>query len=200
MTRRITALFLVLAVLASLALQFWLNGAKPGLEPWGIRTWDLLRYFTILTCSLVAVLMASEASGRPVTGNWHATAVLNILMVMVIFQIVLAPPEPPKGLDWWPDFGFHVAVPILTFLWWLVWGPKPLRLADLPRWLLWPVAFCIYALIRGGIEGKYPYFFLDIGQFGAGQVALNIAGLVLVFATGGLVIWAIARFLPRSAV
>ena len=71
MTRRITALFLVLAVLASLALQFWLNGAKPGLEPWGIRAWDLLRYFTILTCSLVAVLMASEASGRPVTGNWQ---------------------------------------------------------------------------------------------------------------------------------
>lgn len=200
MTRRLAALLIALCVLAALGLQFHLNGATPGLEPWGTRAWDLLRYFTILTCGLVAALMTAEAAGRAVPADWHATAVLNILMVMLVFQILLAPPEPLAGLAWWPDFGFHLAVPILTLLWWLVWGPVPLRLAALPLWLLWPVAYCAYALIRGGAEGRYPYFFLDIGRFGAGQVALNIAGLVLGFATAGLLLWAVARILPRSAV
>lgn len=197
--RRSFALVLCLIALAALFGQFLLNGAKPGLEPWGIRVWDLLRYFTILTCLLIAILMASEASGRRVGGNWHATALLNILMVGVIFQILLAPPEPLKGIDWWPDFAFHAAIPVLTAIWWATWAPKPLALRSLPLWLLWPVGYCAYALIRGAIGGQYPYFFLDLAQFGAAQVALNIVGLVGVFSVTGTLIWLVARFLRPSA-
>ncbi len=198
--RRLSALALAVTVLAALGLQFWLNGATPGLEAWPVRAWDLMRYFTILTCGLVAVLMLREALGHPVTATWQATALLSVIMVGVIFQILLAPPAPPQGLAWWPDFAFHAAIPVLTGVWWAVWGQKPLTLSALPRWLLWPIAYCAYALIRGGVEGRYPYFFLDIGQFGAAQVALNVAGLVLVFAAAGLAIWTAARLLPRSAV
>lgn len=60
------------------------------------------------------------------------------------------------------------------------------------------MAYCLYALVRGAFEGRYPYFFLDIGQFGALRVAVNIAGLVAVFALTGLAIWTTARLLPRS--
>jgi hypothetical protein len=165
-----------------------------------VRVWDLLRYFTILTCGLVGVLMAREAMGRQVAGNWHAAATLSIVMVGIIFQILLAPPESTKGIAWWPDFAFHAAVPVLTAVWWALWAPKPLALAAPPYWLLWPVAYCFYALIRGAVEGGYPYFFLDIGQFGAAQIAINIVGLVLVFALCGLVIWFASRLLLRSTV
>lgn len=89
-------------------------------------------------------------------------------------------------------------MPVLTALWWLLWGPRPLALSHLPLWLGWPVAYCLYALVRGAFEGRYPYFFLDIGQFGALRVAVNIAGLVAVFALTGLAIWTTARLLPRS--
>lgn len=197
--KRSIALFIALAVVAALTLQFVLNGAKPGLEPWGARTWDLMRYFTILTCGLVGIVMLREASGRPVGRNLHATIALNIAMVGVIYQILLAPPEPLVGIDWWPDFGFHVAIPLLTVLWWGAFGPKPLTLSALPLWLLWPTAYCGYALVRGGIEGKYPYFFFDVAQFGAVQVAINVAGLVTVFAGAGLLVWLAGRLLPRSA-
>jgi hypothetical protein len=198
--RHVSALAIAVIVFAALGVQFWLNGATPGLEPWSVRVWDLLRYFTILTCGLVALLMLAEAFGRPVSAHWQATALLSIIMVGVIFQIILAPPQPPQGLAWWPDFAFHAAVPVLVTLWWTVWGQRPLTLSALPRWLLWPVAYCAYALVRGLGEGRYPYFFLDIGQFGAAQVALNIAGLVMVFALAGLLIWIAARLLPKSAV
>jgi hypothetical protein len=46
--RRLSALALALIVVASIGLQFWLNGFKPELAPWATRAWDLLRYFTIL--------------------------------------------------------------------------------------------------------------------------------------------------------
>jgi hypothetical protein len=198
--RQISALLLVLAVVASVGLQFALNGAKPELLNWGTRAWDLLRYFTILTCGLVGVLMAAEATGRRVGGNWHATAVLNIVMVGVIFQLLLAPEVPPQGIDWWPDFGFHAAIPVLTALWWAIWAPKPLALRNLPLWLSWPVAYCAYALVRGAVKARYPYFFLDVSGFGAAQVAMNIVGLVAVFALAGLIVWLLSRWLGRSAV
>ncbi|OYW53064.1 MAG: hypothetical protein B7Z31_12185 [Rhodobacterales bacterium 12-65-15] len=198
--KRLSALTIALTVIASRGLQFALNGAKPGLAPWGARTWDLLQFFTILTCGLVAAVMMREAAGKPVSRNWHATIVVNIAMVGVIYQVLLAPPEPLAGLDWWPDFGFHVVIPVLTVLWWGAFGPKPLALSALPLWLIWPTAYCGYALIRGGIEGSYPYFFLDVAKLGALQVAINVAGLVTVFAGAGLVVWLTARLLPRSAV
>lgn len=198
--RRLSALGLVLIVVLSIGTQFVLNGAKPGLEPWGTRVWDLMRFFTILTCTLVAGVMLAEGLGHRVGRNLQATAVNSILMVGVIYQVLLAPEVPLQGLAWWPDFGFHVAIPVLTALWWGIWGPRPLALAALPIWLLWPLAYCGYILARGAVEGRYPYFFIDVAQFGAVQVATNIAGLVLVFALSGFCVWLAARLLPRSAV
>jgi hypothetical protein len=198
--RRLFAALIALVVLAALGLQFVLSGRTPGLEPWGLRLWDLARYFTILTCVFVGLVMLREASGRKAGPDIHATAVTSIVLVGVIFQILLAPPEPKEGADWWTDFAFHAGIPVLTLLWWLVFGPKPLHLRRLPYWLIWPVAYCAYALVRGGFEGRYPYFFVDVARFGAGPVALNIVGLVALWALTGCLFWLAARWLARSAV
>ena len=59
--------------------------------------------------------------------------------------------------------------------------------SDLPHWLIWPCLYCLYALTRGQISGRYPYPFLDVAALGWPMVALNIAGLVMVFAMLGLI-------------
>lgn len=183
--RRLSAFAIGTMALIALGMQFWLNGDTPGMEPWGARAWDMLRYFTILTNGLVAVVMLREAAERPVGPHWHATAALNITMVGIIYQILLAPPEPLVGLDWWPDALFHAFVPAAALGWWLALAPKSTRFADLPRWLAWPLAYCLYILVRAEFDGKYPYFFLDIPRFGVAIVARNIVGLVAVFAVFG---------------
>lgn len=94
---------------------------------------------TILTCGPVAVVTACEAPEQPTSGDPQATAVLNITMVMLTFQIVRTPPEPPRGLAWWPDFGSELAIPHLTLLWRPPWWARPLRLAHLPLRLRWPI-------------------------------------------------------------
>lgn len=193
---RLSALLLLLIVLATLGTQFALNGARPGLEPWAARLWFMIRHFTILTCGLVGVLMACEAFGRKVGANWHASATISIILVGVIYQLFLAPPEPLTGIEWWSDFGRHAAIPVLTVVWWVGWAPKPLALKSLPLWLLWPVAYCVYALIRGVVSGQYAYFFIDVDLLGAAQVALNIVAMVTAFSLVGLLAWVAARILP----
>jgi hypothetical protein len=192
--KRLSAAAIAFFAFLALVLQFYLNGEKPGLENWALRGWDLMRYFTILTNSLVMILMAREAAGQPAGKNWLATAALNMTMVGIIFQLLLAPPVPLQGLAWLPDFLFHAAVPLTMLVWWALWAPKNTGFPDLPRWLLWPVAYCLYILIRAAFDGNYVYFFLDIKTFGTPAIALNILGLVLVFAAfGALMVFAAKR-------
>lgn len=191
--RRTFSLLIALAALAGVLGQFALNGRTPGLEPWGPRAWDLMRYFTILTNAMVAALLLAEATGRRASVQWLTTAALNIAMVGIIYQTLLAPEVPLKGWNWLTDFLMHAAVPSGMVLWWLAYGPRRLRLAQVPLWLIWPFVYCLYALARGAVEGRYPYFFLDIGRFGTAQIALNITGLVGVFAIAGLIFWALSQ-------
>lgn len=195
--KRWTALAIALMAFTALGMQFYLNGAKPGLEPWGMRAWDLMRYFTILTVTLVGVLMLREGVLRPVGPHWHGLAALNISMVGIIFQILLAPPEPVQGIGWWPDALFHAFVPAATLVWWLAFAPKTHRFADIGRWLVWPVAYCVYVLIRAQFDGNFVYFFLDIPSFGVAVIARNIVGLVLVFALFAALMVGAGRLIRR---
>ena len=195
--KRPLALIIAFAAIASILGQFYLSGSKPGLEPWGPRLWDMARYFTILTNALVAGVLLSEGFGHRAGPGWHMTGVINITMVCLIYQTLLAPPDPLQGLNWWTDFGFHLGVPVATLLWWMSFGPRDEPLRRMPLWLIWPVAYCLYALIRGGMTGSYPYFFLDVARFGALRIGLNIVGLVIVFGLAGAVIWGLGRLTRR---
>lgn len=190
---RFCSLCLFLIVTCALIGQFILNGAIPELQNWALRAWGLTRYFTILTNALVAVLMARHALGRPDHADWHMTATLGIVMVGVVYQTLLVPAVPLTGALWATDFAFHAAVPVLALLWWLAFAPKPETLATLPKWLIWPAVYCLYALIRGAFDGRYPYFFLDAAQFGLIRILLNCLGFLAVFSLAGVALWALGR-------
>lgn len=196
--KRATAGVIGFAALAAIVVQFALNGARPGLEPWGARVWDLMRYFTILTNGLVAGVLLRQAAGRAAGPVWQGTAALNIAMVGAVYQALLRPAVPATGAAWWTDLVFHAAVPLAMPVWWLLWGDRPAGWSGVLAWLPWPIAYCACALVRGGLEGDYPYFFLDVGRFGAARIALNIAGLAAVFALAGLALLAAARGLDAA--
>lgn len=195
--RRVFAGMIAAAAIFALGVQFYLNGLKPDLDSYGARVWDMMRYFTILTNALVAVLMFRIARGAGVRRRWLGLAALNIAMVGIIYQILLAPPEPFTGINWWSDFLFHAGVPLEMLLWWMTYAAPRAQWGDLPWWLGWPFAYCVYILIRAGIDGRYPYFFIDVAQFGYGQVALNVIGLVSVFAAAGALMIGLGRAITR---
>lgn len=159
--------------------------------------WAMLRFFTILTNLLVAIVFARIALGRALPAGPLAGVLLAILVVGLVYHGLLAPPEPLPGLSFWTDLGFHTLVPIGVALWWLLWGGRGLRLTQVPYWLIWPSAYSAYALVRGQFDGIYPYFFLDIGTQGVGGVALYGLGLLVGFALLGAVIVGVSRVVPR---
>jgi len=163
------------------------------------RVWYMARYFTILTNLLIAGLFLAVALGRRPGPDAMASGVVAIVMVGLVYHLLLAPAEPHRGLQWWTDFGYHTLTPVGCVLWWLAWGGNGLRLRRLPLWLAWPLGYCLYAMARGAVEGRYPYFFLNLDRLGAAGVAGWIATLMAAFAVAGTSVWLIARLSGRDA-
>ena len=191
------AAVVALTAVAALALQYQVAtgaGTRPTDAPvW----WWLAGYFTILTNLGVAGLMTATAFGHTPSPRMQGGLVLSIVMVGLVYHAILARLWSPRGLAWWADQGLHTAVPLVMLTWWLGCGDRRITLRDLPFWLIWPAFYAAYALVRGALTGFWPYPFLDAAQLGWLQVAVNVAGMVLAFATLGLGLIALARVSVR---
>ena len=190
--RNLSAVVALLA-LTSLALQFTVSNARPGMGDPLATLWSLARYFTILTNALVVLYFGAYALRRRPSDRAMAGIVLAIGLVGVVYHLLLAPEAPLSGLDFWADFGLHTLVPLTAVGWWLGWGGKALHLRDLPYWVIWPLAYCAYALVRGAMDGRYPYFFLDVSQYDLAFVASYVAAISGGFLLAGLAMLILAR-------
>ena len=73
-------------------------------------------------------------------------------------------------------------------------------LSDAPiGWSAYPVAYLLYALVRGQAEHKYPYPFLDVGKIGWTQTALNVGGIALGFILAGFALVWFDRWRPLGS-
>lgn len=193
MASRVLAFLIGVLGLAALRAQY--DALPPPLSdaalPW--QLWGMAGYFTVLTNLLVTAHMLAVARGWRIGASRSAGLLVSIVMVGIVYHALLARLWAPTGLAWWADQGLHTAMPLATLLWWLVFAPKAVTLRDLPYWLIWPAAYCVYALIRGHLTGFWPYPFLNIDQLGLIAVTLNIAGMMAAFAALGLLVVFYAR-------
>lgn len=164
-------------------------------------------FFTILTNLLVAVslsfllLSPRSVAGRFFTKPSVITAVaLYIFIVGVVYNIILRSVWHPTGLQKLVDELLHVAVPVLFLIYWFLFAPKSsLQWIHAFRWLIFPAVYLVYAMVRGGIEGFYPYPFLDANTLTFGRVFMNCVGLLFVFIICGLLFVAISKWMqPQS--
>ncbi len=108
---------------------------------------------------------------------------LSIAVVGIIYSLVLRALWAPTGWQKLVDALLHDVIPVLA-----VAHMGDLRSArvigwrDLPLWLAWPTAFLVVALVRGAIDGWYPYPFLDVGQLGYAMVLRNALAITALFA------------------
>lgn len=190
---------LALVAWGALALQVQVALPLNG-DHLGTTLWRMAGYFTVLTNLLVALHFSAVAGGWRVPGRRVAGMVLWIGLVGAVYHAVLARLWAPQGLAWWADQGLHTVVPVLAGLWWLAFCPRwQPRAADVAGWVLWPMVYAGYAVVRGTLTGFWPYPFLDPGLHGALGVALNIAGLALAFALAGALVAAFDHWRFRQA-
>ncbi|MEQ9507029.1 MAG: Pr6Pr family membrane protein [Hyphomonas sp.] len=198
--------FRVLTALAAwtgLGIQLWLllSDSDFGSPVWAI--WRFLAYFTILTNVLVAVtasasaIAPASALGRFVaTAQARAAVLLYIAVVAIVYHLVLAETWEPMGLQLTADQLLHTAIPALVALGWVFFDNKRgLSFSALPAMLVFPVGYALYALVRGGFDGFYPYPFIDVSEIGYARVLMNVAGLAGAFLAGGVVVIALGRML-----
>jgi hypothetical protein len=174
-----------------LGIQFYVTQTHPNLQNISPveRTVRYLEYFTILT-NLIVALTTTVSLIAPVTwlGRFSAkpsvrTAVaVYIAFVGLVYNIVLQGLNEFSGLALVADVLTHDLVPILYVIFWLTeTGKSELNLKMPFAWAIYPLAYALFAVARGGSTGRYPYPFLDAGRLGLGQVFLNSVGLAIAF-------------------
>lgn len=146
------------------------------------RVLRLVSYLTIWSNALVAWTTLSLALGRDRdTRAWRALrndAVLICLGGGIVHFFFLRPILDLHGNDALADHLLHQVVPLLALVGWLVFGPRErIAWSDLLAFLVLPVVWFGYTLVRGAFVGWYPYPFADVDQHGYAVVLLNGVGV-----------------------
>jgi len=196
MPRLIAGLIAIVGWLG-LAIQFGASLSLIGSV--GETIWILLRFFTIITNLIVAVTMTAIALDRRVSPFLLAGVTLAIGLVGAVYATLLHGLVQLEGGALLADRLLHYVVPTITVLYWLAIAPKyGLRWHHPLVWSLYPLAYFGYALVRGSIEGIYPYPFMDLGKLGPAQTVLNASGLAAAFVVAGLAMVAFSRLVGRN--
>jgi hypothetical protein len=116
--------------------------------------------------------------------------VFAVLLSGIVGAVLTAAP--------WDNIVLHYIIPIAMAIDWII-DPPVRRIAYKKAilWLLFPLTYLVYSLVRGSIVGWYPYPFLNPANGGYGQVAVTSVAILI----GGLVmIYLVSRIGSRATV
>ncbi len=159
-------------------------------------------YFTILTNILVALALSvplvapASAPGRFFARPSVATAIAAaITIVGLAYFFLLRHVWDPQGWHLVADVALHYVDPVLFLAyWWLAVSKSGLSWTDIPKWMLYPVGYFVYVLIRGGLTGLYPYYFIDVSALGYGPALVNALGMLVGFVVVAALLVVTTRF------
>ncbi len=115
-----------------------------------------------------------------------------------MYSLVLRQLWDPEGLQKVADLFLHDAVPLFYLVFWATSVPKYTLRWQHAAWLLtYPLAYLLWALLRGSSTGIYPYPFLDLRALGPGRVLVNVLILMCVFLILGVARVAVGRWRAR---
>ncbi|MCW5874129.1 MAG: Pr6Pr family membrane protein [Anaerolineales bacterium] len=173
-------IILGVATIAALIRQFNLgSGGSPA---------NFFSYFTNLTNILLVFVYLSGAwtliqYRKPTVKQemLRGGSVVFILVVGLVYEVMLR--SSIESLYSWSNLVVHYINPVMALVDWLVYPPQD----KLPKntwlyWLIYPLAYLFYTLLRGPLANWYPYGFLNpIEQGGYGGVALYSVGITILF-------------------
>jgi MFS family permease len=158
-------------------------------------------YFTVLTNTLVATVLTCELTSRESAARrwflqpWVSSGIaVSIAVVGLVYNGLLRHLWHPEGWQWLADELLHDVMPLLFLAWWWLCVPKgTLRLRHIALWVIYPLVYFAYALLRGHLLAVYAYPFIDVDKLGYPQVFLNASGLLAGFVVIALLVIALDR-------
>ncbi len=193
------AVLLGMAGLIIMAIRPWTAWSAERLPDY--YGWNLFSYFTVesnLIAAVVFVLAAIAIIRQKPFGDWfrylRGGAVLYMLVTGIVYALLLQnnpDANPSLGFSW-DNFVLHQLGPIFIIAWWLLWpSAKAISSREAWWWLVFPIVWIIYTLIRASVADWYPYPFLNPDMTGGfGGVALYVIGITIGFiALSQLLAW-----------
>lgn len=171
----------------------------------------VLSYFTILSGILVAVVFTSTArrawtARHPLRPSFTACTLLYAVGAGLVYHLLLADNTSTFSmtgasgtLSGWHALTnqlLHTVIPVAVALdWLLLTRPGALRLQSAAAWMILPVTYLAFTMIRGvllppGTPVRYPYPFLDVSRHGFVEVLGNVS--ILGVACYGLAVLLVA--------
>lgn len=158
-------------------------------------------YYTILTNLLVACCFTTLVCNRVQAKQRFladprvlAATAVYIAIVGAVYNIILRNLWVPQGLQLVVDELLHSVNPLYYLVFWVVYTPKAgLKWKYVFPWLIYPLVYFLFILIRGAISGFYPYPFIDVTELGWNRVLLNTAGITVAFVITSLIIIGVSR-------
>lgn len=165
--------------------------------PLSTRVIRFASYLTIWSNVLVAWSAATLALDPARDGRvWRALR-LNAVVICfgggVVHFFLLRPLLDLDGGALLADKLLHLVVPLLAAIGWVFFGPRD-RISGLGAFLVVPLGWLAYTLVRGAVVDWYPYPFIDVLEHGYAVVLLNCVGVAALM----LGLYAVVRWLdPR---
>jgi hypothetical protein len=157
---------------------------------------NFFSFFTIDANLLAIVVLSLTAvrGSRPRSAGLEAlrgAATLYMAITGVVFALLLSGLQEDLQLTLpWVNDVLHTVMPIVLVADWLLDRPRvPLERRWIGVWLLFPIAWAAYTLVRGPIVDWYPYPFIDPRVHGYGGVAAIAIVLALGFALVAALVW-----------
>ena len=105
----------------------------------------------------------------------------------VVHWFLLRPLLDLDGADLLADKLLHIVVPLLCLVGWLTFGPRGLITPrDVGAFLVVPVGWLVYTLVRGAFVDWYPYPFVDVERARPRRRAAQLRGHLGADAAAGL--------------
>ncbi len=123
---------------------------------------NFFSYFTIesnlmgVLALLLGTLVLPGAAGRDGVDLFRGAATLYMVITGIVFALLLAPLGNDVALTAvpWDNTVLHYIMPVVLLADWLVDPPaRPVPFTRALIWLVYPIAYLAYSLIRGPIVG-----------------------------------------------
>lgn len=169
---------------------------------------NFFSFFTIQSNIIAAIVLIAfglfytRLAKSVVFQSVRGAATLYMAMTGVIFAVLLSGLTDVRLTAVpWNNIVLHYIMPIAMVIDWLISPPKVhLKTAHIAAWVLLPIGYVVYSLIRGYFVGWYPYPFLNPVTSSYEQVGLTLAVLTVGVLLGAWAFLWYARRVGRPVV
>jgi hypothetical protein len=147
---------------------------------------NFFSYFTIQSnlIAIAALVLSAAATLGGSTRRFdllRGGAVVYMTVTGVVYALLLRGEDVDTALNW-VNTVVHQVMPVVIVVDWLLDPPaSPIPLRRSLAWVVYPLVWIAYTMIRGAIADWYPYPFLDPAPAGYGPV---VATTVVILAAG----------------